>query len=86
MTAGPDEALIKQARRIFRERTDWLFGGFEAWGRPLQAGRHRHRRIDSVAGAVFAFTRSRFNDGNSQRCCGPSGIDYRFNASCEQAY
>jgi hypothetical protein len=31
LTAGPDEALIEQGNRIFRERTDRPFDGFEVW-------------------------------------------------------
>ena len=31
LTAGLDEDLIDQGKRIFRERPDQLFDGFEVW-------------------------------------------------------
>jgi hypothetical protein len=31
LSPGPDEALIEQGKRIFLERTDRLFDGFEVW-------------------------------------------------------
>jgi hypothetical protein len=31
LTLGPDEALIEQGKRIFRERTGRPFDGFEVW-------------------------------------------------------
>jgi hypothetical protein len=31
LTAGPDEALIEQGKRIFSDRPDRPFDGFEVW-------------------------------------------------------
>ena len=31
LTGGSDEALIEQGKRIFRERTNRPFDGFEVW-------------------------------------------------------
>ena len=31
LTAGNDDSLIEEAQRIFRERTDRPFDGFEVW-------------------------------------------------------
>jgi len=31
LTAGPDEALIEQAKKLFRERAVRSFDGFEVW-------------------------------------------------------
>jgi hypothetical protein len=31
LTVGPDEALIEHGTRVFRERTDPPFDGFEVW-------------------------------------------------------
>ena len=31
LTAGPDEALIEQGKRVFGDRTDRPFDGFEVW-------------------------------------------------------
>ena len=40
LEAGPDESLIEQGRRIFRQRTDQPFDGFEIWDRTRQVHVH----------------------------------------------
>ena len=50
LTAGPDDALIKQAKQIFRERTDRPFDGFEVWDRARRVYVHCQEIEDQNSG------------------------------------